>query len=74
MANREPVVIAAVVAAVWVILLRRERVPQHTSNLTGQLNNLKSSSIIMLLTSEQLLGWKRNPSVYFWTCSKEKEV
>ena len=37
MANREPVVIAAVVAAVWVILLRRERVPQHTSILTGQL-------------------------------------
>ena len=37
MANCEPVVIAAVVAAVWVILLRRERVPQHTSNLTGQL-------------------------------------
>ena len=37
MANREPVIIAAVVAAVWVILLRRERVPQHTSILTGQL-------------------------------------
>ena len=34
--NREAVVIAAVVAAVWVILLRRERVPQHTSILTGQ--------------------------------------
>ena len=37
MVNREPVVIAAVVAAVWVIVLRRERVPQHTSILTGQL-------------------------------------
>ena len=37
MVNREPVVIAAVVTAVWVILLRRERVPQHTSILTGQL-------------------------------------
>ena len=37
MVDREPVVIAAVVAAVWVILLRRERVPQHTSILTGQL-------------------------------------
>ena len=37
MVNREPVVIAAVVAAVWVIILRRERVPQHTSILTGQL-------------------------------------
>ena len=37
MVNREPAVIAAVVDAVWVILLRRERVPQHTSILTGQL-------------------------------------
>ena len=37
MVNREPVDIAAVVAAVWVILLRRERVPQHTFILTGQL-------------------------------------
>ena len=37
MVNREPVVIAAVVAAVWVIVVRQERVPQHTSILTGQL-------------------------------------
>ena len=37
MVNREPVVIAAVVAAVWVIVLRRERAPQQTSMLTGQL-------------------------------------
>ena len=37
MVNREPFVTAAVVAAVWVILLRRERVPQHTSILSGQL-------------------------------------
>ena len=37
MVDREPVVIAAVVAAVLVILLRREHVPQHTSILTGQL-------------------------------------
>ena len=34
MVNREPVVI---VAAVWVIVLRRECVPHHTSILTGQL-------------------------------------
>ena len=74
MVKREPDVIAAVVAAVWVILLRRERVPQHTSILTGHLYYNEMIEHNNVAYFRKLLGWKKNPSSYFGNCSKEEKV